>query len=85
MESSREDLRKAEDCQLIAIEVLKELRDAMKKFDRFNSAHEGFAVIQEEIDELWDEVKKRTKSKGRMREEAIQIAAMAIRFAVDIC
>lgn len=51
-----------------------------------SSAHEGYAVLLEEVDELWDHV--RTKQKDRdlasMREEAIQVAAMAIRFAVDV-
>ncbi len=62
-----------------------ELVEARRKFPRFNSAHEGFAVLWEEVDELWDEVKQRSKSEIRMRDEAIQVAAMALRFAADIC
>jgi len=74
------------DQQAIA-SVRVELRRAREKFPRFNSAHEGYAVILEEMDELWDEVMKKrvARSKSVMREEAIQIAAMAVRFMVDVC
>jgi NTP pyrophosphatase (non-canonical NTP hydrolase) len=53
----------------------------------FNSAHEGYAVLLEEVDELWEEVRKKksVRSKKRMEEECIQIAAMAIRFIADVC
>jgi NTP pyrophosphatase (non-canonical NTP hydrolase) len=54
---------------------------------KFNSAHEGYAVILEELDELWDEVKKngQTRDMQKMRDEAIQVAAMAMRFVIDVC
>lgn len=51
----------------------------------FNSAHEGFAVLKEEVDELWDEVRTRDRDMQAMREEAIQVAAMALRFIEDVC
>lgn len=57
---------------------------AVEKFDPFHSAHEGYAVLKEEVDELWDEIKK-GQNKNRMREEALQVVAMAIRFIQDIC
>lgn len=68
-------------------EVLREYRAASYKFPPFNSAHEGFAVLDEERDELWEEVKgnKRDGAYNRMRAEAIQVAAMAIRFVIDVC
>lgn len=67
-------------------EVASELARARAKFARFNSAHEGFAVLDEERDELWDEVKaNHPDRKARMRAEAIQVAAMAIRFIEDVC
>ncbi len=34
-----------------------EYSDAIHSFPPFNSYHEGFAVLKEEIDELWDEIK----------------------------
>jgi hypothetical protein len=72
--------------ELIAM-ILDEVTRARYLYPRFNSGHEGFAVIREEVDELWDEVKA---SKGLRQSElagaeAVQIAAMAIRFALDLC
>jgi molybdopterin biosynthesis enzyme len=62
--------------------VLAELEHAQLKFPSFNSAHEGYAVLLEEVDELWEEVKRRPSSDRdqRMKEETIQIAAMALKF-----
>lgn len=63
--------------------VLAELRRATERFGPMASAHEGWAVIQEEVDELWQEVKS-VQSNDRMGEEAVQIAAMAMRFVIDV-
>lgn len=38
--------------------VDKELAAANKRFPQFHSAHEGYAVIQEEVDELKEEVNR---------------------------
>ena len=64
-----------------------ELVGAVDKFPPFNSAHEGFAVLKEEVDELWDEVKRKKsmRSDTEMQYEATQIAAMAVRFIIDVC
>jgi len=63
-----------------------EYEEAIGRFPPFHSAHEGFAVLWEEVDELWDEVKRRPmqRSKAAMRIEARQIAAMALRFIVEM-
>ena len=60
---------------------------AQKLYPKFNSAHEGYAVLLEEVEELWDEVKKnpRKRDPAAMREEAVHVAAMALRFLVDLC
>lgn len=60
---------------------------ACTNYPEFNSAHEGWAVLKEEVDELWDEIRKKQRERSftRMRKEAIQIAAMAMRFIIDIC
>ncbi len=61
-----------------------ELDSACGKFKPFNTPHEGYAVILEELDELWELIKK-NKHKSDMRKEAYHIAAMAIRFIHDLC
>ncbi len=66
-------------------EIEAELQSARKKHGDMSSGHEGYGVIKEEFDELWDEIKNRKQDKERMREEAIQVAAMAARFVEDVC
>lgn len=68
-------------------DVVAELARARAKFPPFNSAHEGFAVLLEEVDELWDEVKKSPgkRSLADIRTEAQQVGAMALRLIEDIC
>jgi hypothetical protein len=63
----------------VANEVFLELERAISKFPTFN------AVLMEEVDELWDEIKRREPNHTAIREEAIQVAAMAIRFIRDVC
>lgn len=68
-------------------EVEQELADALNKYPKLNSLHEAYAVLQEEVDEFWDEVKAkpavRAERKVQIRKELIQIAAMAVRTIVD--
>ncbi len=76
-------MRPSEAVKLIEEEFIQ----ASKAFPAFNSAHEGYAVIQEELDELWAEVKRnhRVRNSKKLRKEAMQTAAMALRFLVDCC
>ena len=61
------------------IETVKvELEIANKKFPLFNSQHEGFAVLKEEVDELWDDVKGNAAD-SLTKAECVQVAAMAIK------
>lgn len=66
-------------------DVEDELFNALSKFEEFNSPHEGKAVIEEELDELWKHVKENTGRSTDAREEALQIAAMACRYIYDLC
>lgn len=50
-----------------------------------HSAHEAFAVLSEEVDELWDEVRRHNHDHDAMAHEALQVAAMAVRFLQDVC
>jgi hypothetical protein len=78
----------------VAADAKAELIRATGLHGSFQSAHEGYAVLLEEVDELWDLVKKnpskmteleRREHVRKVREEAIQIAAMGMRFAMDVC
>lgn len=64
-------------------DVRDELNRATRSFGPMRSAHEGYSIIHEELDELWDGVKSNAPPEY-MRGEAIQVAAMAIRFILDI-
>jgi len=69
-------------------DTLVELGTATDKFPDMNSAHEGFAILKEEVDELWEAVRMKQGSPERIkqiRKEAIQVAAMALRLIGDIC
>ncbi len=65
-------------------DVKRELAEATIKFTPFSSAHEGYAVIKEEFDELWKEIKKKHPNRHKLREEALQVGAMAVRFVYDL-
>lgn len=64
-----------------------EVERATAAWPPYNSAHEGYAVLLEEVDELkahvWMNQKRRDLD--AMRKEAIQVAAMAVRFVLDVC
>lgn len=71
-------------------EVAAELERAQRRFGPMASAHEGYAVILEEVDELWKAIKSDNEIDAatrliQMRHEATQIAAMATRFVIDVC
>jgi hypothetical protein len=71
--------------------------------DPMPSTHHGYAVLQEEVDELWEVIKNGEKQikkqlrleshlegtvqhyhKRQMRDEAVQVAAMAIRIVQEL-
>ena len=74
--------------QTIQDEIFREFIKASGRFPAFNSAHEGYAVILEEVDEFWEEVKKNPEKhpecKENMRKECTRIAAMCLRFLHDL-
>lgn len=68
-------------------EAYSEARAASNNWPPFNSAHEGLAVLEEEVKELRDWVYTNQKKRDiqAMKKEALQVAAMALRFATDVC
>jgi hypothetical protein len=52
-----------------------------------HSNHEAYAVIKEEVDELWDEIKKSKEVIGnnKIKKELIQIGAMVVRYLDNLC
>lgn len=70
---------------LACVEIRQELTRARVKHAPYNSRHEGYAVMLEEMDELWEEIKLKNPDKKRMREEALQVASTALAFAIEVC
>lgn len=69
-----------------ALELIeREYATAAQRYERFNSPHEGWAVIKEELDELWAEVKANRGDQLAAAGEAVQVAAMCVRYLVDLC
>lgn len=68
----------------VTADVIQELRAARRAYPAFNTAHEGYAVILEELEELWTEIKRHDQDPVAMRAEAVQVAAMATRFIIDV-
>jgi NTP pyrophosphatase (non-canonical NTP hydrolase) len=63
-----------------------ELKKARQQHGPILSVHEGYAVILEELDEVWEEVKKKTSERNlnNLLKELIQVAAMAQKMAEDV-
>jgi NTP pyrophosphatase (non-canonical NTP hydrolase) len=66
--------------------VKTELIRAYSMHGPVQSLHEGYAVILEELDEAWDEIKKKTSKRDmeNLLKEFIQIGAMAQKVAEDV-
>jgi hypothetical protein len=82
----------------VGIEAVRELERARALYAPMSGTHDGYSKILEEVDELWAEIKafkdyKDASKRGHqqyqqlldMRGEALQIAAMAMRFVMDVC
>jgi NTP pyrophosphatase (non-canonical NTP hydrolase) len=68
--------------QFALSQVGAEFLKARKKFNPMRGAHEGYAVILEELDELWEAVKR--NDLAHARKEAVQVAAMALAFMLEV-
>lgn len=62
-----------------------EVRSAEEQHPRGAAGpHEGWAILREEVDELWDLVKADQGRSPEAQTEAVQIAAMAIRYILEV-
>ena len=74
------------DISLLMEEVRSELVEARIRYGPFHTDHEAYGVLLEEVDEFWDEVKKKPGDRNphKMRRELVQVAAMACRSILDL-
>lgn len=65
----------------ILTDVAEEVERSEKHGSKFASLHEAYAVMAEEMDEVWDitKMKKRDRGMNKLRDELIQVAAMAVK------
>ena len=63
-------------------EIVRAYKTARLKHAPMNSSHEGYGVLLEEVDELWDSVK--TDDYEQMNTEAIHVGAMALAFLLEV-
>lgn len=70
----------------VLVEVRSEVYAMVREHGDFRSLHEGYAVILEELEELWDEVKRPAENRDlqRLRSEALDVAASAAKFALFV-
>lgn len=61
-----------------------EINFGVKKFGNYRSYFEAYAVIKEEFDELWEELRKKDKNLDDVYKEALQVAATSYRLAEEI-
>lgn len=61
--------------------ISREVERSKMHGDKFASLHEAYAVMLEELDEVWDltRMKKRDRDPAAIRKELIQLAAMAVK------
>ena len=65
----------------VLLEIENEVVRAQMHSVQFASLHEAYAVILEELDEVWDitRMKRRDRNAEDLRKELIHIAAMAVK------
>ncbi|QIV65801.1 hypothetical protein Cp1R7AA1_069 [Mesorhizobium phage Cp1R7A-A1] len=69
---------------LVMDAVHNEVKKAMIKHKPMVSVHEAYGVILEEVDELFEEVRPDRGRTTEAQKEALQVAAMGVRFVLDV-
>lgn len=68
------------------LKVFKAYRDMIKQYpESLNSLHEGFAFLNEEVDELWDIVKQKqvTRDPEKVEKELLDIITQSMQIYFD--
>jgi NTP pyrophosphatase (non-canonical NTP hydrolase) len=61
----------------------KEMSFGREKYGAYHTAHEHYAVLQEEVDEWWQAVKSNMADSCQY--ELLQVAAVALRYILENC
>ena len=60
-------------------ELAQRVEDVAELYGEYNSLHEAFSVLLEEVGELGQEIYARERNIGRIRAEAMDVAVVALR------
>lgn len=68
----------------IMVDVFSELREACKEYAPMYSLMEASSILREEYEEFWELCRQRQASRDSLREELLQVAAVALRAIHDL-
>ncbi|WP_295452035.1 hypothetical protein [uncultured Thiodictyon sp.] len=68
----------------VLVDLSAEVDRATRLHGAYRGPHEGYAVILEELDELWDEVKAKQPSASKLYREALQVGCTAVKFCAEV-
>lgn len=71
------------DAEVLA-QVLAEVARARSRHGNMQTVHEAYAVILEELEEAWEEIKRKNYKPVALRAELAQTAAMCVRAISDL-
>jgi NTP pyrophosphatase (non-canonical NTP hydrolase) len=76
------DLPKQDDLNDMLDIVYEEINRANIAYPQFTSAHEAYGVLLEEVEEVWEHVKKKPQVRNmeELEGELVQVAAMSVKF-----
>ena len=70
---------------MLTAQVLEELRSPIGQYGPMSGPQEGWECIWSELVDLLDETRADTPDPEKMKTEAVQVAARAMRFVLDVC
>lgn len=73
--------------RIVLTRIYEEYIAACCKHPPFNSPHEGYAIITEELQEVWHLIVNHEKpwsGPENMKNEVVAVGAMAMRFMIDL-